>query len=183
LIKETDGFCFNLPLVCKFLDDENLNTYSMDAIKTLSTYEIAVQHGMVASKLIAKLLKDPEFDIMSMGKEIGPEYPKVVNSFVGIHLVNEEKMDHTKAVNQVFGSPCYNPGSFQGAIHAVVNSGSYAEAIRKTIRAGGCNCSRALFAGAMCGAKYGLEGIPVDWIEKTTHAESIIQMAMEAYSS
>ena len=31
---------------------------------------------------------------------------------------------------------------------------------RKTIKAGGCNCSRSFFIGAMMGAKHGITGIP-----------------------
>lgn len=65
-----------------------------------------------------------------------------------------------------------------GAIHAVQTSSTFAEAIRKTIKAGGCNCSRSFFIGAMLGAKYGVQGIPLDWIERTTQAELVLEMAI-----
>ena len=66
-----------------------------------------------------------------------------------------------------------------GAIHAVKTSEQFDEAIRKTILAGGCNCSRSFFIGAMMGAKLGIKGIPRDWIEKTKHAEAVLEMAIE----
>ena len=35
-----------------------------------------------------------------------------------------------------------------GSIHAIITSKNYKSAIIKTIKAGGCNCSRANFVGA-----------------------------------
>ena len=158
-----------------------MDKISNEVIQTLSSYPTSVSHGMVASEIIRKLIQDPTYNILSIKDEIKSKYPDVSKSIAGIENVVSEKMDHVKAVIYVFGSPCYNPGSFQGAIHAVVTSNSYEEAVRKTIRAGGCNCSRSFFIGAMCGAKFGLEGIPMDWIEKTIHAESVLKLAMKAY--
>ena len=42
---------------------------------------------------------------------------------------------------------------FQGAIHAFLTSDDFPTAVQKTIRAGGCCCSRSFFAGAMAGAR------------------------------
>jgi len=61
----------------------------------------------------------------------------------------------------------------------VKTSENFDEAVRKTILAGGCNCSRSFFIGAMMGAKLGIKGIPKEWIEKTNNAEVILEMAME----
>ena len=44
-----------------------------------------------------------------------------------------------------------------GAIHAVQTTTSFEEAVRATIKAGGCNCSRSFFIGAMLGAKLGIK--------------------------
>ncbi len=44
-----------------------------------------------------------------------------------------------------------------GAIHAVQTSTGFEDAVRKTIKAGGCNCSRSFFIGAMLGAKVGIK--------------------------
>lgn len=45
--------------------------------------------------------------------------------------------------------------------------------------AGGCNCSRLCTVGACLGAKYGLEGIPKEWLEKTTAAEEALHLALQ----
>jgi hypothetical protein len=91
-----------------------------------------------------------------------------------------------------FGKACANPGSFKGSILALLSSSptsakpgaklGFAEAIRKVIKGGGCNCSRANFAGACLGAAYGFEGelgIPLDWLVRTDKAEEILQLALE----
>ena len=64
-------------------------------------------------------------------------------------------------------------------MHAFISAKGFAQTIRPTIKAGGCNCSRALFAGALAGAKYGLDGIPVTWLQKTTHAVNVLELAIE----
>ena len=94
---------------------------------------------------------------------------------------------HTNAVER-WGRQCANPGSFQGALLAVTSSTSFEEGIRKVILAGGCNCSRANFAGACLGAAHGFQlndsvdtnpGIPFSWLEKCDRAEDILRMALE----
>ena len=104
---------------------------------------------------------------------------------VAIALNSQEY--HTNAVER-WGRQCANPGSFQGAILAVTSSTSFEEGIRKVILAGGCNCSRANFAGSCLGAAYGFQlsdrsdsspGIPFSWIEKCDRAEDILRMALE----
>lgn len=63
---------------------------------------------------------------------------------------------------------------------------SYADAIRRVIMVGGCNCSKANFVGACLGAAYGIEidsdkglGIPIEWIDKTDKGWEIFAMALE----
>jgi len=41
--------------------------------------------------------------------------------------------------------------------------------MRANILAGGDNCSRGVFVGAFLGAKYGIDEIPVEWIEKVNN--------------
>jgi len=41
--------------------------------------------------------------------------------------------------------------------------------------AGGDNCSRGIFVGGFLGAKYGLDSIPIEWIEKTHEHETLLK--------
>ena len=74
-----------------------------------------------------------------------------------------------------FGKACSYPGTFNGSIHAIITSNSFKSAINKTIKAGGCNCSRANFVGAYFAALKGIEGIPKEWISKTKPAKEILK--------
>jgi len=56
-----------------------------------------------------------------------------------------------------------------------MTSKNFKTAVIKTIKAGGCNCSRANFVGAYFAALKGLKGIPQDWIKKTYPAKNIIK--------
>ena len=62
-----------------------------------------------------------------------------------------------------------------GSTHAIITSSSYKSAIIKTIKAGGCNCSRANFVGAYFAAYKGFKNIPSPWIKKTFPAKKIIK--------
>ena len=65
---------------------------------------------------------------------------------------------------------CSYPGTFESSIHAIISSSNYKSAILKTIKAGGCNCSRVNFIGAYFAALKGFKSIPVKWINKTFKA-------------
>jgi len=177
-IKETDGFCCSLPVAVKYAGSEDLMEKVLKVTSTQSTWPVAVRHAMVASKIVEAFLLDTSADpIESVKSSIKSEYPEILKEIEDIE--STLKVGHTQAVGHIFGRPCYNPGSFMGSIHAVKTSENFDEAVRKTILAGGCNCSRSFFIGAMMGAKLGIKGIPKEWIEKTNNAEVILEMAME----
>jgi len=46
----------------------------------------------------------------------------------------------------------------------------------KTIKAGGCNCSRVNFIGAYFAALKGLNSIPKAWIKKTEASKKILRI-------
>ena len=81
--------------------------------------------------------------------------------------------DHVSAVEK-FGKACPNPSSFMGALHIILTAKNYIEGVRNTIIAGGDNCSRVMLAGASLGAKFGIDAIPVEWIEKTNNHVEIL---------
>ena len=72
------------------------------------------------------------------------------------------------------GMACSYPGTFDSSIHSIINSKSYKSAILKTIKAGGCNCSRVNFIGAYFAALKGFNSIPIKWINKTQAAKKIL---------
>ncbi|TRY63868.1 hypothetical protein TCAL_03992 [Tigriopus californicus] len=178
-IKETDGFCAALPVVAKFAGQASLKARVDEVIQTLSSWPTAVSHGHVAARIVEQFILGHENAIQEVRAQVKDEYPDVYRS-LGV-VEDKLGLDHVQAVQTVFGSPCYNPGSFQGALHAFQREESFPEAVRSTIRAGGCNCSRSLFIGACAGAKHGLDAIPMEWLEKTTDAETVFKQALAAF--
>jgi len=69
---------------------------------------------------------------------------------------------------------CSYPGTFSSSIHCIINSKNYKSAVMKTIKAGGCNCSRVNFVGAFFAATNGVNTIPKSWIRKTETANKIL---------
>lgn len=180
-IKETDGFCAALPVTLKLAGDSDVLTKAEDVIKTLSTWPTAVKHGVVACNIILKIVSGIENPINAAMKEAIDTHPEAAKSLAFVQ--KNLDVDHVDAVGFGFGRPCYNPGSFQGAVHAYMQSDDYATAVRSTIRAGGCNCSRAFFIGAMAGATFGIDGIPKDWMIKAKNAESVLETSIKIFKN
>ena len=61
-----------------------------------------------------------------------------------------------------------------GSIHAIITSANYKSAVIKTIKGGGCNCSRANFTGAYFAALKGIKTIPIKWIKNTKPTKKLI---------
>jgi len=55
-----------------------------------------------------------------------------------------------------------------------LKSNNYKNAILRTIRAGGCNCSRSNFVGAYFAAFKGIRTIPDTWVSKCIKSKQII---------
>ena len=89
-------------------------------------------------------------------------------------IIRIKSQNHTKVVKK-FGKACSYPGTFMGSIHAMITSSNYKSAVIKTIKAGGCNCSRANFVGAYFSALKGFKNIPLPWVKKTFPAKNILK--------
>ena len=112
----------------------------------------------------AELIADVLFDKLKQHDDGFNNIKKV------LRLKNQ---NHIQVVKKL-GKACSYPGTFMGSIHAIITSTSYKSAIIKTIKAGGCNCSRANFTGAYFAALKGVKSIPLQWIKKTKASKEII---------
>ncbi len=71
------------------------------------------------------------------------------------------------------------PGSVQSTVHALLGGWDYVTTVRKVALAGGCNCSRVSLVGACLGARFGMEAIPMEWLEKTDAAKRALTLALQ----
>ena len=158
------------------------------AASLLSSNPNSMQHTAAASALLRHCILFEESLTLETVKEVLLCLEKEEEGEGSVNLLQEVEAvkewmtkDFSDAVD-VLGKGCSNPGSFQGALLAMLTSSSYPDVVRKIIRSGGCNCSKNNFAGACFGALYGLggeKGIPTEWIEKTEGIEEIMTLALE----
>ena len=84
-----------------------------------------------------------------------------------------KNQNHTY-VTRMLGKACSDNSNFKSSIHCIITSSNYESAIIKTIKAGGCNCSRAIFCGSYFAALK-KRNIPLAWIKKTNAAQKILE--------
>jgi len=168
-VNESDGYCAALPY---FLYGYNFNSLKK-IISTVTVSKISLKYALAKFHLIDLALKgakDPINDFLKKFKK---------NSYFKNVVENIKKVKRLKSkphaiVVKKLGMACSYPGTFNSSIHSIINSSSYKGAILRTIKAGGCNCSRVNFIGAYFAALKGVDTIPKSWIKKTDPAKKIL---------
>ena len=169
-VNESDGYCAALPY---FLYGYNLKDVKK-IISTVTVSKISLKYALAKFYLIDLALKgckDPINEFMKIFKK-NSYFKSVVKD---IKKVKRLKSKPHPLVVKKLGMACSYPGTFNSSIHSIINSTNYKGAILKTIKAGGCNCSRVNFIGAYFAALKGLGTIPKSWIKKTDLAKKILE--------
>ena len=168
-VNESDGFCAALPYFLYGYSFKNLKKI----ISLVTVSKISIRYALAKFHLIDLALKGSKNPI----KEFTLKYKNnsyFKNIVIKINKIKRlKKKPHTQIVKKL-GMACSYPGTFNSSIHAIIISKSYKEAILRTIKAGGCNCSRVNFIGAYFVALKGLNSIPKVWIKKTLVAKKIL---------
>jgi hypothetical protein len=169
-VNESDGYCTALPY---FLYN-NSETDLKRVIKSVANSKINETYALAKLKIIDLAMKGEKSPVNTFAKKYGKSrYFKDVATNIK-KVLRLKKHNHTKVVKK-FGKACSYPGTFMGSIHAMITSNNYKSAIIKTIKAGGCNCSRANFVGAYFAAYKGFKNIPSPWIKKTFPSKNILK--------
>ena len=169
-VNESDGYCAALPY---FLYGYNFKDVKK-IISTVTVSKISLKYALAKFYLIDLALKgckDPINEFMKIFKK-NSYFKSVVED---IKKVKRLKSKPHSLVVKKLGMACSYPGTFNSSIHSIINSTNYKGAILKTIKAGGCNCSRVNFIGAYFAALKGLGTIPKSWIKKTDLAKKILE--------
>jgi hypothetical protein len=167
-VNESDGYCAALPYFLYGYDFNSLK--KIVSIVTVS--KISLKYALAKFHLINFALRGAKDPVGAFVKkyEKNSYFKSVID---GIRQVKALKKKPHSLVVKKLGMACSYPGTFNSSIHAIINSGTYKNAILKTIKAGGCNCSRVNFIGAYFAALGGLDSIPKSWISKTYAAKHI----------
>ena len=169
-VNESDGYCAALPYLLYNSSETDLKRI----IKSVANSKINETYALAKLKIIGLAMKGEKSPVNTFARKYGKKrYFKDVVANIK-KVLKLKKHNHTKVVKK-FGKACSYPGTFMGSIHAMITSKNYKSAIIKTIKAGGCNCSRANFVGAYFAAFKGFKNIPSSWIKKTFPAKNIIK--------
>ena len=169
-VNESDGYCAALPY---FLYGYNFKDVKK-IISTVTVSKISLKYALAKFYLIDLALKgckDPINEFMRIFKK-NSYFKSVVKD---IKKVKKLKSKPHPLMVKKLGMACSYPGTFNSSIHSIINSTNYKGAILKTIKAGGCNCSRVNFIGAYFAALKGVSTIPKSWIRKTDLAKKILE--------
>ena len=169
-VNESDGYCATLPF---FLYGYSLKDIKK-IIKVVTISKISIKYAMSKFYILDLALKGVKNPINEFEKKFNNKaYFKDV--IKGIQKVKKLKnKPHSSSVKKL-GMACSYPGTFNSAVHSILTSSNYKTAVLKTIKAGGCNCSRVNFVGAYYAALNGKDSIPKSWIRKTIFAQKIIK--------
>jgi hypothetical protein len=169
-VNESDGYCAALPYSLFNNSEQKLKKI----IRTVANGKISEQFALAKLKII-NLADEGNKDPINSFIRLNSKNNYFKDVIENIKKVKKLKNKPHNIVVKKFGKACSYPGTFNGSIHAIITCKSYKSAIIKTIKAGGCNCSRANFVGAYFAARNGLNGIPKDWIKKTNPARNILK--------
>ena len=169
-VNESDGYCATLPF---FLYGYSLKDIKK-IIKVVTISKISIKYAMSKFYILDLALKGVKNPINEFEKKFNNKaYFKDV--IKGIQKVKKLKnKPHSSSVKKL-GMACSYPGTFNSAVHSILTSSNYKTAVLKTIKAGGCNCSRVNFVGAYYATLNGKDSIPKSWIRKTIFAQKIIK--------
>ena len=169
-VHESDGFCAALPFFLYFGFSKNLKKI----ISTVCASKISIRYAFAKFLIINFALKghsNPINEFLNKYKK-NSYFKEVVKGILKVKRL--KRLSHSKAVKKL-GISCRYPGTFESSIHAIIKSNSYKSAILKTIRAGGCNCSRSNFIGSYFSALKGPQSIPISWINKSFLSRNILK--------
>jgi len=169
-VNESDGYCAALPYFLYGCDLKSLKRI----ISTVTVSKISLKYALAKFHLIDLALKGSTDPIKEFTRKFKKDsyFKNVVKDIEKIKKLKTKP--HSLTVKKL-GMACSYPGTFNSSIHSIINSTNYKNAILRTIKAGGCNCSRVNFVGAYFAALKGFNSIPRSWISKTGQAKQILK--------
>ena len=174
--REHDGLLTALPLIIQKGQEEGLEK----AFHIMTTDPFAIEHHQAEAFLINQFIQDNN-DPIKATKEKFLAHKDIINEIIAVEDGKSSEKSAKELVKK-FGMACPLPGSFQGSLVSIIGAKSYPDAIRETVLCGGDSCSRANLIGACLGAKFGLKGIPEEWLSKIDGIDSILKNAILCFS-
>ncbi len=175
---ETDGWMAALPILLLHREDPEVWTQVEQVIRSLAHSEVCARQGRLMGRVLNSAFEGAEQPVEEVLQQLTASGEEEDLQAMLRFVLDHRDQPHEAFVEQV-GKACSYPGTLQGALHAFLTSSSYEQSVRKTIAAGGCNCSRANQVGALWGAWQGPGCISQAWIRSTPAAQEVERICDE----
>lgn len=158
-------------LVAAYPDNPELLRMVEEAVRVTNNNDTAVAWAIFVTRLLQwSLGDDAGIDgLRGAIERIAGDSPAVVGEAITDML--RRVGDDNKKVTMKLGPACELKSGVSVALHNLLGSSDYVDAVRRNIYACGDSCGRAMVVGGLGGALFG--GIPDDWRARVNRREEI----------
>lgn len=143
----------------------------------------SLTHAHLRSKLacaiytyvMLEILREPSKEAVLWGLEEAKTKLRIFGDELR-HYDRMFKKDFAELPEQEIQSSGYVVATLEAAIWCLLNSDSYTECVLKAVNLGHDTDTVGAVAGSLAGALYGLEGIPVEWVNALQNSELLYQV-------
>ena len=176
---ERDAIIAMTPLLLQQVPNLDFDTLKK-ALYILTQDPMAIEHHEIEAWILSLFVQGVPEPLDQVKKKF--KNSPIVDEIKAVESGLADKKSPRELVKN-FGMACPLPGSFQSSLVSIIAAKNYPDAIRETILCGGDSCTRANFIGACLGAKFGILGIPKEWLGQVDGIEDIIEKSIKVLVS
>uniref|UniRef100_A0A8C8E261 Uncharacterized protein n=1 Tax=Oryzias sinensis TaxID=183150 RepID=A0A8C8E261_9TELE len=180
---QIDGITKLAPVVAAFAGKPEMLEKVEKAVRVTQNNDMCVAVTLAAARVLEHFIlngPDPKVldAVLAQLNDPKRQNPQDLDKAVvaHIHQVKDTTNQIPFVINGLNVFPAL-PGAFQAALHGLLTLSRLDEAVRDTMRRGGCTASRASFIGACLGAQSGLQGVPESWRKRTLRFPLLLELA------
>lgn len=140
-------------------------------------------HGHDRSKIACVLYVEIARSMLTCDLTIEEHIRNACNKIKQHYASNEELKEFNRIFEDDFSGGILSGGYVIDTIETVVycleTTGSYRDAVLKSVNLGGDTDTNAAICGGLAGIYYGFDAIPVDWIESVPHLDKVLSLCEE----
>jgi len=158
-------------LVAVFPDDPDLEGMIEEAVRVTHNSDIAVAWALFLGRLLRWSLGDDATPagLETAVREAAKESPGEVRD--AIEEMLRRTGEDNKAVTMKLGPACELKSGVPIALHNLLGTTSYTDAVRRNIWACGDSCGRATVVGSLGAVLF--DGVPEEWSDRLTRSEEV----------
>ncbi|KAG9404108.1 hypothetical protein AC1031_005647 [Aphanomyces cochlioides] len=154
-------------LVARFAGQQDLVDIVRAAVKVHQRPKIAIEVAVAGAIILENIIlhgSSPRDAIMSAEKD--PRVDASVCDIITSVLKDVKTSSDVTAAIETYDKSCPLPGAFHGILFVLLSDGHLVSSMQQNIVAGGDNCGRSIYIGAVTAAASG--EVPQAWTKATT---------------